>query len=64
MDSLRITQDCLWIAFGFALGLADDGDCQGVAYGLTTWCFGIVKDSLGIAKSVPDYDLGIGKGLP
>ena len=38
-----IGQDCLWIAFGFALGLAEDGDCQGVAYGLPMEYFGIMQ---------------------
>ena len=32
-----------WIAFGFALGLAEDGDCQGVAYGLPMEYFGIMQ---------------------
>ena len=45
--------DCLWIfgldriAFGLPLGLplglAEDGDCQGVAYGLPMEYFGIMQ---------------------
>ena len=57
-----------WIAFGFALGLAEDGDCQGVAYGLPMEYFGIMQgfpwDFLGIAKNLPGCVLGIDKGLP
>ena len=60
--------DCLWIAFGFALGLAEDGDCQGVAYGLPMEYFGIMQgfpwDFHGIAKILPGCVLGIDKGLP
>ena len=51
LDCLWITQDCLWIAFGFALGLADDGDCQGVAHGFVT--SGLARDCLRVTHGLP-----------